>query len=273
LSLVHTLSRLGLEPVRESEREAWYLSPFRRETKPSFKVSKTLNRWYDHGSGIGGNNIDLVTKIKSCSVKEALAWLGDGSIESFVQPPPTIKDGESGIQIIKTMTLEHPALIQYLKNRRIPLDLARRFVSEVHFAINHRRYFALGLKNGRRGWELRSKYHKLCASPKGVSYLQYGHKKLCVVEGMFDLLSLVKLDPKWSHKADILVLNSLALIGKSKEILSRYKRLELALDNDPAGDRATQQLMGEFPRARDRRKLYGGHKDLNDKVSAEMPPI
>ena len=59
-SVIKTLEKLGHFPKRTTEKEAWFLSPFRSETQASFKVSKTKNRWYDHGEGVGGNVIDLV---------------------------------------------------------------------------------------------------------------------------------------------------------------------------------------------------------------------
>src|SRR5690606_31285523 len=69
------LAKLGHFPQRTTEKEAWFLSPFRSETQASFKVSRTINRWYDHGEGIGGNVIDLICRILKCSVKEALEFL------------------------------------------------------------------------------------------------------------------------------------------------------------------------------------------------------
>ena len=60
------LAKLGHFPTRSTEKEAWFLSPFRSETQASFKVSKKLNRWYDHGAGKGGNVIDLICQINKC---------------------------------------------------------------------------------------------------------------------------------------------------------------------------------------------------------------
>ena len=69
-----------------TEKETWFLSPFRSETQASFKVSKTKNRWYDHGEGVGGNVIDLVSRILKCSIKESLDYLNNGITDfSFQQ--------------------------------------------------------------------------------------------------------------------------------------------------------------------------------------------
>ena len=85
-SVIKTLEKLGHFPKRTTEKEAWFLSPFRSETQASFKVSKTKNRWYDHGEGVGGNVIDLVAKILKCSIKETLDYLNNGITDfSFQQ--------------------------------------------------------------------------------------------------------------------------------------------------------------------------------------------
>ena len=73
-SVLTAMKKLGHFPNRTTEKEAWFLSPFRSETQASFKVSLTRNRWYDHGMGTGGNVIDLVSKILKCTVKEALEF-------------------------------------------------------------------------------------------------------------------------------------------------------------------------------------------------------
>ena len=76
ISIVEFLKKNGFSPHRENHKEAWYLSPIRDESTSSFKVSKILNRWYDHGLGKGGNVIDLVLDMNNnCSVQEALLIL------------------------------------------------------------------------------------------------------------------------------------------------------------------------------------------------------
>ena len=83
ISIAGFLKKSGFSPVRENQNSAWYLSPLRNEKEASFKVSKILNRWYDHGIGKGGNIIDLVIGMNNnCSVQEALSIL-DRSEPSF----------------------------------------------------------------------------------------------------------------------------------------------------------------------------------------------
>ena len=83
IPITEYLKRSGYSPVKENLHSAWYLSPIRKESEASFKVSKILNRWYDHGIGKGGNIIDLVIEMNNnCSISEALVILAK-NIPSF----------------------------------------------------------------------------------------------------------------------------------------------------------------------------------------------
>ena len=194
ISIIETLARLGHFPVKESEKEAWFLSVLRSETQASFKVSKALNRWYDHGAGFGGNVIDLIQKIHNCSVKEALEFLtNDISYFSFHQQA-IFKNSTPKIQILKVQEIKHPALVQYLFSRKINLATARKYCKEVWYEFSGKKYFAIGLRNDKGGWELRNTYFKNSSSPKSYTYLKNSGKYLVIIEGMFDLLSLIELN-------------------------------------------------------------------------------
>jgi len=264
-SITKALEKLGQFPCRESEKEAWFLSPFRSETQASFKVSKTRNRWYDHGIGKGGNVIDLVCCMQNCSVKDALDYLAQQeSFFSFQQQE--LFEGEETqsivIRIVRAIT--YPALEQYLRSRRIPIATAKTFCKEVHYQCRDKKYFALGLVNKAGGWELRNKYFKGSSSPKDLSLFTHGHSSLAVVEGMFDLLSLVVKYPSIQDTHDLLVLNSISLADKAAPILRDYKTIDLYLDNDSGGKTLSEKLVGEYPNSIDHRKEYKGFKDLNE---------
>ena len=104
IDIVSTLAKSGHFPVRETEKEAWFLSPFRTETQASFKVSLKKNYWIDFGTFEGGSTIDLVMKMENCSVKEALERLS-GPMDHFSfhrRPNPTKKEHRANpIEIIQ----------------------------------------------------------------------------------------------------------------------------------------------------------------------------
>jgi len=276
ISIVKTLATLGHFPTKETEKEAWFLSILRSETQASFKVSKQINRWYDYGEGMGGNIIDLIVLMLKCSVKEALEFLGnDSPIFSFQQQtlfsnlPKLNQQTENKITIVRTKTIVHPALIQYLNSRKIPLEIAKHYCAEVWYQLDRKTFFAIGLKNNLGGWELRNKLFKNSSSPKSFTYLTKGKKQLIIVEGMFDLLSLAVFDKTLIHESDILVLNSIAFINEVVQLLKDYQKVVLFLDNDSNGNKITTYLLDQYKNVIDQSSIYINFKDLNEKLIKE----
>ena len=263
------LAKLGHFPIKTAEKEAWFLSPFRSETQASFKVSKIKNRWYDHGEGVGGNVIDLVCRLLKCSVKEALEFMNeDVSCFSFHQQPHFNKH-DIGISITKVQDISHTALIQYLNFRKIPLQIANSYCSEVWYTFKDRPFFAIGLQNKKNGWELRNKIFKNSSSPKSYTHLQRNSKQLIILEGMFDLLSLAVLNAPLIRISDVMVLNSIAFIKNIETHISNYEIVDLYLDNDITGQNATLYLTNKYCHVKDQSDGYKNHKDLNDLLCHE----
>ncbi|MCG2462392.1 toprim domain-containing protein [Flavobacteriaceae bacterium F89] len=237
-------------------------------------MSKRLNRWYDHGAGIGGNVIDLVVRIKDCPVQEALDFLKDLPPSfSFQQQFFKKTENAENIEIKKIQTLHHFGAIDYLASRGIRLGTARSFCKEVHYTFRERHYFAIGLKNNSGGWELRNKYMKNSSSPKDVTHIKNGHSKLIITEGMFDLLSIMESYKSLQDKYDILVLNSTAFVKRALGYLDGYARIELYLDNDDSGKRTAKTLMENNKDCIDRSGLYNGFKDINEWIVSGGPKI
>ena len=259
------LAKLGHFPTRTNDKEAWFLSPIRSETQASFKVSKKLNRWYDHGEGTGGNVIDLVCKITKSSVKETLRFLEqDRTSFSFQQQPVLSNDNHNGIQILHSRPIRHYGLLKYLFERRISISTASAICMEVHYLNKGRRYFAIGLKNDSGGWELRNNFYKNSSSPKDITHIKNGNEKLIVTEGIFDLLSILEGTEESNLEYDFLVLNSTAFLKKGMKIIDSYSQIDLYLDNDQNGKGATQKLMARSNICLDKSILYEGFKDMNE---------
>ena len=117
--------------------------------------------------------------------------------------------GTGRIEISEISVVQHPALIQYLKLRLIPIAVARLFCKEMWYNDNGRVHFSIGLANPSGGWELRNKFMKNSTAPKSFSYMERGKEKVLIVEGMFDLLSLATTDKDQASSSDCLVPNSL----------------------------------------------------------------
>ena len=266
ICIVETLAKLGHFPRRIAEKEAWFLSPLRSETQPSFKVSLKMNRWYDHGIGTGGNGLDLIVAIKKCSVKQALEFLSKERVLFSLQQPILKRETTPKIEVFQVNPIQHPGLIQYLGSRRISISIAEHYCKEVWYRFKGKYYFALGLQNQLRGWELRNKYFKGSSSPKTYTYLKTNSDGLILLEGMFDLLSLVELIPDELINSDIVVLNSLAFLQQITPHFKNYKEVDLYLDNDEPGKKYSKDLLQNYTNIKDKHSLFEGYKDLNEKL-------
>lgn len=235
---------------------------WRGDNNPSVSIDHNKNVWYDHGTGEGGSVIDLVMKIEGCSFSEACKRLEDFSFNrSYTPIAPKVEPRESGIVIDDVRELQHPALLQYLDERCIPIEIARQYCKQVHYHIRHtpsKRYFAIGFQNDEGGWELRSKFFK-GATNKATTYIQNYGTVLIVFEGFFDFLSYLAMPEgvlPSTPKADYLILNSVANSDKAIELHNRIKeqmeeseiygrpfyKVCYACDNDLAGKDVTYKM-------------------------------
>ena len=275
ISIVEILQNLGYEHISTNGKESWYLSPFRSENSASFKLNLKLNRWYDHGEQIGGNVVDLIVKLKKCTVSEALKYLQSCDTFSFQKQTALAyerkKEGNcNNVLIVKR--IEHSALKQYLVSRGISNSYALMQIEEVHYEINQKKYFAIGFKNKSDGWELRSKYAKICLGKKDITLIDNGCLVIKIFEGFFDYLSFLQIsDEKNINESDYLILNSAALVVKNISILEKYKVIELYLDNDSTGDKYTKLITERLPAAKDERFKYSECKDLNEYLCKYKP--
>ena len=294
ISIIEYLAREGHTPAhtRHNGREAWYRSPLRSDDDTaSFKVDTLINKWFDHGLAEGGNTLDLVVRLRKCTVRDALALLersgllrfggyspaqgGIGPLRALSKAPsgPAFekeKDGKA-FQLIETKDLTHPALLQYLKSRHIKLPVARRYLKEIRFKPANgelREFFALGWFNG-VSWEARNSLFKgVVGEGKDITTLQMKDGNEChIFEGFMDFLSFLSSETSDLTRASFIILNSLALRGRLEEIFAQtqFKKVFLYLDHDESGRLATEYIIGLLPfgKSEDMSAGYEGHKDYN----------
>ncbi|TDN89441.1 CHC2-type zinc finger protein [Salegentibacter sp. 24] len=269
ICIIKMLAKLGHYPIKTTEKAAWFLSPLRSETTASFNVSLHKNLWYDFGLGKGGSAIDLMMNIKSCNAKEAFEFLKEDLISFTFSPPSNFQPKNDIIQIITIDLIKNPSLLNYLKSRKIPLNIARNYCYQVWYEIREKNYFAIGLQNNKGGWELRNKYFKGSSRPKSYSIIKRAAKQLIIMEGMFDFLSLAFINKDLVQKSDIIILNSLGFIHKIKSLIPHYNMVLIYLDNDPAGKKATSSLLNLYNNITDCSDLYRDYPDLNEKLKKE----
>lgn len=266
------LQKLNYLPSKTIGNDYWYLSPFRTEVTPSFKVNLKLNRWFDHGEQIGGNIIDFLVHKFGFSISEALEYLKpfecDFSFQKQILDYPNPEKRQNNF-INKTIPIQHIALVQYLESRQIKNYKEVKQLKEIHYTINDKDYFGIGFQNNSEGWEIRSKYAKICLGKKDITVITNESKTLRIYEGFFDYLSFVQVrEILRMEESDYLILNSVALLLKNVPVLMNYTSIELYLDNDDAGNNYTELIRKQFEQAVDCRKLYREYEDLNDWLKA-----
>src|SRR5690554_4639770 len=164
IPIEEVLKKMNFKPSKTNGFDVWFISPFRDEKTPSFKVNTKINRWYDHGIQKGGNIIDFLQLNNNLSISETLKYLDnltDGVIFSFQKQELSksfSNEITNEIKIIKTIGIQHYALKDYLEKRRIHFMDNETNLFEIHYQLKEKKYFAIGFKNKSQGFEIRSKY-------------------------------------------------------------------------------------------------------------------
>ncbi len=276
VKLEEILVSLGHHPTKQNEKEAWFLNPFYTETQASFKLDKRNNVWYLHSEGIGGNNIDFMKKYLNSSVKEVLGWAEKQNFSSFQQQNVIHSiNSKPNYQITEIKKLQNKHLKSYLHQRGLS-KVVYPLVKEIHFTIGEKKLYAIGFENFSGGWELRNSFYKGSVLKKDISIVNFNNesqgqnetgKRIVVFEGFMDALSFVEMKP--FYNGDILVMNSISLLNKTKEYLKNYPEIHLFLDNDKAGENCKTSVLKSFPEAKDHSEIYALHKDLNDYLKSK----
>ncbi|MDM1413264.1 toprim domain-containing protein [Myroides odoratimimus] len=266
ISLASILEKIGTKKVKQTNREAWYLSPFRNETTASFKIDLLKNLWYDHGEGKGGNVLDFVMRYYKCELKEALQILDD---ESFSFHQPTFQDDsiekEKNYEIRAIKPLTNTQLINYIQSRGISLKMAKKYSVELHYSLNDKKYFGIGFKNVLEGIEIRNRYFKGCLGTKSITLIENNCNQVILFEGWIDFLSLLILYPKIENRFNYIILNSTSQKETVPELDSNYERIYLCFDNDNTGNETTIYFQKKYENhTKDIRYLFKNHKDVND---------
>lgn len=266
IDLVHFLSELGYKPSRIRNNDYWYLSPFRDEKIPSFKINRKLNFWYDHGLGKGGNLIDFGILYHGCSVSELLHKLSDNFSfqKPIVRQPVVSREQKNRIKILEDLPLSSQALLQYLQQRKIPLEIAKCYCREVRYELNEKTYYGIGFRNDSGGFEIRNVYFKAGSSPKGITRFDHHADEVIVFEGFIDFLSFQAIHQNDQKNLDYAVLNSVSFFEKARPFMEKHKAIRLYLDRDTIGQNCSQYALSLSNRYRDESSLYQSHKDFND---------
>lgn len=282
IDLIALLRNLGYTPCRfQPGYIAWYFSPFRDENNPSFKVDTRDNTWHDFGAGASGDTINFIREYHKTDTSGALKILDSGKFGKLLPFKPCqlspIEEKKSQIKIMQELEIKSLMLLNYIENRKIPLNVARHYCKEIHYTSHHKNYIAIGFINDSGGYELRSPYFKGKSSDAISTLYTPGSIELNIFEGFFDFLAALTHFRVPKPMNTTIILNSTnktasCKIGKLKSILTQYSQINLYLDNDPqsrAGQIATSHIKTLHPNVKDYSILYKGYKDFSEFIQAK----
>lgn len=258
-----------LKSIKKTEKSIWIISPFRpNESTPSFHISKIYKYdiWFDHGNGLGGKNVDFFIHYLKTDVKGVLKYFNENSfsfqqqkISNDVLPP------KNNYNVLELKKITSFPLVQYLEERKLPLEIVNRYCKEIHYKINDKKYYAIAFPNNENGYEIRNKYVKMCLVKKDISLIEKNQNRLKIFESWSDFISYLFLFPTDESLYDFLILNSIALLRKNFELINKYESIQTYFDHDDSGKSATFFLETELKnKVKDDSSFYKNFKDLND---------
>lgn len=272
LDLIKLLASLNYFPTKQIKHDVWYFSPFRNERTPSFKVCTKINRWYDHALGEGGDVINLIVRLKNITNRAALKFLKEQNLTnsfSFQKQSFMVRSQNPSFKIKKLIKIQNPALIGYLKSRKLDVNEARKYCEEIYYTFDGvKTFFGIAFRNDCDGFECRSKYFKGCLVNKNITSIFNESKTLCVFESFTDFLSYRTLKLT-ELKEDYVILNSTNQINNCLPLLDNYNVIKGYMDADPSGKECSKIIKehcnNEF---QDCSNLYANYKDLNEYLMA-----
>lgn len=264
ISIRSVLESFHLFPAKQNSKTAFYFAIDREEKTPSLCVDFAKNKAFDFGAGKSYDVVSIVQLLNKCSVSDAIQYL-----ENFDIPVNSLKkhrsESDKNYEIFEVKEIEHPALIQYLKSRKVYEQ--RHLVKEIHYKMNGRNCFGIGFYNNSGGVEIRNKYSKICLGKKDVTLIKNPRnekKEVCIFEGFFDYLTYLNLPNVQNSNSDYLILNSTAMFFKVEEELKTYHKIVLFLDNDLNGKSLAEKIIYNYKNVEDCSLFYSEFKDLND---------
>lgn len=295
ISIIDFLSSLDFEIVKIRGHQCWYKSPLRSECTASFKVDKRRNTWYDFGIGQGGDIVDLAKLLyNTVDISTALCKLAnlEGTtihqvhyhLDNYYQDNCQSHyqdDQELNIKPLHEMLdvriepLTNFALLSYLSSRRIERAIGQKYCKEIHYTLHGKQYYAIAFLNIGGGVEIRNPYFKGCLGRKNITIHSdrsgSHYIDCCIFEGFMDFLAYLTLRSSGNSticiekESDYLIMNSINNLRLSLEQLKKYEHIHCYLDNDMAGSKTTDTIIGLYgAKVVDESFRYAGYKDLND---------
>ena len=262
--LVSFLNAQGEQLVKSGREYRW---------KKHDSVTVSGNRWYRHSQNKGGYPVDFVMEFYHATFPEAVKMLideeGEGRQKSCLAPSPDFRLPE------KSETNE--TVIKYLTEiRRLEKDLVEEWIAggNIYEEKKHHNVVFVGRDadgipryahcRGTGGIKYRG---DVAGSDKSYGFCHRGEdNQPFVFEAAIDLLSFIQLFPKDWKKRSYLSLGGVSSVALMTFLSERPQitSVFLCLDNDHAGNEASEKLAIEIPDGYSVIRLKPSRKDWNE---------
>ena len=177
---------------------------------------------------------------------------------------------KEGMRLVQAKDIYRYPLKHYLSERKIPLELAGRYLWEIEYKNKQGRdFYALGWKCGET-YGLRSKSFKgFLGKGIDITIFDRGSAEVYLFEGFFDFLAYLSHTKRKEPPVTTIVMNSVAMRSKLEAWLrsnSHVQHLNCYFDNDASGKTCLAKLRKHFPQLNfhDRSDQYHQHIDFAD---------
>ena len=262
--LVSFLSAQGEQLGKSGKEYRW---------KKHDSVTVSGNRWYRHSQGWGGYPVDFVMEFYNATFPEAVKMLtgeeGEGRNSTCPAPSPDFRlpeKEENNDRIIRYLT----------ENRGIEKNMVEEWIGsgDIYEEKKHHNVVFVGRDADGipryahcRGTGETKYRGDVAESDKSYGFCHRGpDNQLFVFEAAIDLLSFIQLFPKDWKKRSYLSLGGIssaalmAFLSERPQITSVF----LCLDNDHAGNEASEKLAIEIPDGYSVIRLKPSRKDWNE---------
>ena len=262
--LVSFLSAQGEQLGKSGKEYRW---------KKHDSVTVFGNRWYRHSQGRGGYPVDFVMEFYNATFPEAVKMLtgeeGEGRNSTCPAPSPDFRlpeKEENNDRIIRYLT----------ENRGIEKNMVEEWIGsgDIYEEKKHHNVVFVGRDADGipryahcRGTGETKYRGDVAESDKSYGFCHRGtDNQLFVFEAAIDLLSFIQLFPKDWKKRSYLSLGGIssaalmAFLSERPQITSVF----LCLDNDHAGNEASEKLAIEIPDGYSVIRLKPSRKDWNE---------
>lgn len=283
--------------------ETWWYSPFRPDERTaSFKIDEKTNQWHDFARtakvDAHGDIVDLWTDFHNLprrngeaikSALQALQSFNNAPITSkpyHAKPAQSAKDKAIGGNSARYKLLKPPTRIrldslrQEIARRGLTIATVNDHLKQIVLLDTKTRktYNGFAFQNDKGGYEIsipnpnRGASFKTSIAPKGITtFYSASYSIVQVYEGFWDFYTWVQMN-KCLGQINHIVLNSTSNVKEATDFITERKQSIQSvlsfMDNDPAGEKATnylaEMLNEQNIRFGTKNHIYEGYKDLNE---------